>query len=73
MATRTPTGRAASRRQDPRHAIVVSFAYSPEKEKLLLPLIKEFNAKGETVWGARRRQRPNVASGEAESRIASGS
>jgi Ca-activated chloride channel family protein len=58
----------------PANAIVVSFAYSPEKEKLLAPLIKEFNAKGETVSG-----RPvvikgsNVASGEAESRIASGS
>src|SRR3954447_25162635 len=58
----------------PANAVVVSFAYSPEKEKLLLPLIKEFNAKGETVSG-----RPvvvngsNVASGEAESRIASGS
>jgi Ca-activated chloride channel homolog len=58
----------------PANAIVVSFAYSPEKEKLLTPLIKEFNAKGETVSG-----RPvvikgaNVASGEAESRIAGGS
>jgi Ca-activated chloride channel family protein len=57
----------------PANAVVVSFAYSPEKEKLLAPLIKEFNAKGATVSG-----RPvvvkgeNVASGEAESRIASG-
>ena len=57
----------------PANAIVVSFAYSPEKEKLLAPLIKEFNAKGETVSG-----RPvaikgsSVSSGEAESRIASG-
>src|SRR3954447_5408021 len=60
--------------QTPANAVVVSFAYSPEKEKLLAPLIKEFNANGETANG-----RPvvvkgqNVASGEAESRIASGS
>jgi Ca-activated chloride channel family protein len=57
----------------PANAVVVSFAYSPEKEKLLLPLIKEFNAKGETVSG-----RPvvvkgaNVSSGDAETRIAAG-
>jgi Ca-activated chloride channel family protein len=57
----------------PANAVVVSFAYSPEKEKLLLPLIKEFNAKGETVSG-----RPvvikgaNVSSGDAETKIAAG-
>src|SRR5215207_1565647 len=57
----------------PKNAIVVSFAYSPEKERLLAPLIKEFNAKGETAAG-----RPvvvkgqNVSSGEAEARIAAG-
>ena len=45
------------------------FAYSPEKEKLLAPLIREFNREG-------RRQAfvegEVVASGEAESKIADG-
>ena len=54
-------------------ALKLSFAYSPEKEKLLLPLIKKFNEKQEKVEG-----RPvfvegeNVASGEAETKIARG-
>ncbi|HYH89879.1 MAG TPA: VWA domain-containing protein [Solirubrobacteraceae bacterium] len=57
----------------PAGAIRVTFAYSPEKEKLLLPLIKSFNGEREEVGG-----RPvfvegiNAASGDAESRIAKG-
>src|SRR3954451_6649788 len=58
----------------PANAVVVSFAYSPEKEKLLLPLIKEFNAKGRPrPRPPVRRHGPNRPPGEAESRIASGS
>jgi Ca-activated chloride channel homolog len=55
----------------PTNAVRVGFAYSPEKEKLLAPLIKRFNEQGEQVDG-----RPVfvegqvVASGEAESKIA---
>ena len=55
------------------NAIKVQFAYSPEKEKLLLPLIKAFNNERTEVDG-----RPvfiegiNVSSGDAESRIAKG-
>ena len=55
------------------NAIKVSFAYSPEKEPLVLPLIKSFNRERTEVDG-----RPvfiegmNVSSGDAESRIAKG-
>ena len=55
------------------NAIRVSFAYSPEKEKLLVPLIKAFNRERTEVDG-----RPvfiegiNASSGDAESRIAKG-
>ena len=58
----------------PANAIRVSFAYSPEKEKLLKPLIASFNREGAEVGG-----RPvfiegiNAASGDAEARIANGS
>jgi Ca-activated chloride channel homolog len=66
--TKTGTGAPA-----PKNAIKVSFAYSPEKEKLLVPLIKAFNRKGEEVDG---RQvvvdGANVSSGDAEARIAKG-
>jgi Ca-activated chloride channel homolog len=54
-------------------AVQVSFAYSPEKEKLLLPLVKRFNAGGTEVGG-----RPvfikaeNVSSGVVESKVAKG-
>ncbi len=57
----------------PAGAITVSFAYSPEKEKLLVPLVQKFNASGAEVGG-----KPvfvsaqNVASGEAQTKIASG-
>src|SRR3954469_10111756 len=57
----------------PKGAVRVSFAYSPEKEKLLEPLIRRFNEKRERVGG-----KPvfvdgeSVSSGEAESKIARG-
>jgi Ca-activated chloride channel homolog len=57
----------------PKDALKVSFLYSPEKEKLLVPLIEKFNERQEKVDG-----RPvfvegeNVASGEAETKIARG-
>ena len=57
----------------PANAVKVSFAYSPEKEKLLLPQIKAFNEEREEVGG-----RPvfvegiNASSGDAETRIARG-
>jgi Ca-activated chloride channel family protein len=57
----------------PAGAIEVSFAYSPEKEKLLTPLVQRFNASGAQVDG-----KPvfvsaqNVASGDAQTKIASG-
>jgi Ca-activated chloride channel homolog len=57
----------------PAGAVRVSFAYSPEKEKLLKPLIRRFNSQREKVNG-----KPvfvegeNVSSGEAESKLAAG-
>ncbi|MEA2368851.1 MAG: Ca-activated chloride channel, partial [Thermoleophilaceae bacterium] len=57
----------------PSGAVRVPFAYSPEKEKLLKPLIQRFNDRREKVGG-----KPvfvegsNVSSGEAESKIAKG-
>ena len=57
----------------PAGAVKVSFAYSPEKEKLLLPLIKKFNGEGHEAGG-----KPvfvegiNASSGDAETRIAKG-
>src|SRR5215213_836767 len=57
----------------PKGSVAVSFAYSPEKAKLLDPLIKEFNERGEKVGG-----KPvfvegqSIASGEAESKIRRG-
>src|SRR3954471_10063117 len=35
----------------PKGALAISFAYSPEKQPLLEPLIKKFNASGEKVGG----------------------
>ena len=56
----------------PDDAVTVTFAYSPEKEELLKPLIERFNDEGHEAGG-----RPVfvegevVSSGDAESRIAS--
>jgi Ca-activated chloride channel homolog len=56
-----------------KNAIHVSFAYSPEKEKLLLPLIAAFNREGHKVGGrAVFVDGVNAASGDAEDRIAKG-
>ena len=57
----------------PAGAIKVSFAYSPEKEKLLVPLIRRFNERGDDVGGKKVFVEGEVvASGEAESKIARG-
>ena len=57
----------------PEGAVRVPFAYSPEKEKLLLPLIEEFNARSEQVGGNPVFvEGQNISSGEAESKIAGG-
>src|SRR5262249_30759179 len=54
-------------------AMVVSFAYSPEKQELLQPLINEFNERRVQVDGAPVFvQGSVVASGEAERKIAAG-
>ena len=57
----------------PAGAVVVTFAYSPEKEAMFTPLVREFNASGATAGG-----RPvfvkatSVASGDSEHAIAKG-
>ena len=57
----------------PEGAIQVSFAYSPEKEDLLVPLIEDFNARGTEIGGAPIFVRGEVvASGEAEQKIGAG-
>lgn len=57
----------------PEGAIQVSFAYSPEKEDLLVPLIEDFNARGTEIGGAPIFVRGEVvASGEAEQKIDAG-
>jgi len=59
--------------EPPPGAVVVSFAYSPEKQGLVEPLINEFNEKKVEVNGAPVFiQGSVVASGEAERRIAAG-
>jgi Ca-activated chloride channel family protein len=66
-------GSGGSAAKAPAGALRISFAYSPEKEPLLKPLVARFNRSGTQVGGktvfvdAR-----NVASGDAESRIARG-
>jgi Ca-activated chloride channel family protein len=58
----------------PEGAIRVSFAYSPEKERLLKPLIARFNESGQEVGGKKVFVAgQSVASGEAQTRIAKGS
>ncbi|HEV2785561.1 MAG TPA: substrate-binding domain-containing protein [Solirubrobacteraceae bacterium] len=57
----------------PAGAITVSFAYSPEKEKLLVPLVNKFNAESTEVDGKRIFvQAQNVSSGDAQTKIAGG-
>jgi Ca-activated chloride channel family protein len=63
-------GGGSSGTKAPKGALTVSFAYSPEKEKLLAPLIKKFNERGEKVGGKPVFvQGTSIASGEAESKI----
>ena len=57
-----------ARRQAPKGAIAIPFAYSPEKEKLLVPLIREFN----TDDGKAFVEGEVVSSGDAQARIADG-
>ena len=52
----------------PANAVRLPFAYSPEKEKLLEPLIREFNREDGEAFV----EGEVVASGEAESKIADG-
>ncbi len=57
----------------PTGAVRVTFAYSPEKEKLLVPLVKRFNAKGVEVGGKPVFvEASNQSSGDVEARIAKG-
>jgi Ca-activated chloride channel family protein len=57
----------------PRGSVRVSFAYSPEKEKLLKPLIRRFNSQRVKVNGKPVFVEGEVvSSGEAESKLASG-
>lgn len=54
-------------------AVTISFAYSPEKEKLLTPIIEKFNAEGVKAGGRPVFVKAEVvASGDAEARIAAG-
>jgi Ca-activated chloride channel homolog len=54
----------------PAGAVLVDFAFSPEKEPLLTPLIAEFNASGAKVEGAPVQIRGQVvSSGEAARKI----
>jgi Ca-activated chloride channel homolog len=55
-------------------AIRVSFAYSPEKEALIKPIVERFNEKGVKVDGKPVFvEAASVSSGDAETRIANGS
>jgi Ca-activated chloride channel family protein len=70
---REPAKARAAAQAAPRDALRISFAYSPEKEGLLAPLIERFNAErhrsgGRPVFVDAR----NMASGDVEQRIADG-
>jgi Ca-activated chloride channel homolog len=55
-------------------ALRLSFPYSPEKERLLAPLVERFNAEKHTSGGRPVFVEPSVvASGEVQTRIANGS
>lgn len=57
----------------PKGAVRVTFAYSPEKEELLVPLVKRFNAQGVEVDGKPVFvEASNQSSGDVEARIAKG-
>ena len=66
-------GGSSSGGKAPEGALRITFAYSPEKEILLKPLIKRFNESGREVGGKKVFVESQVvASGEAESKIARG-
>jgi len=66
-------GGSSGGQKAPAGALRVPFAFSPEKEKLLAPLIRRFNADRHEVGGKRVFVEGEVvASGEAESKIARG-
>src|SRR5687767_3259376 len=67
----SPKGSAGTKA--PSGAVVVSFAYSPEKEKLLAPLIDEFNESGAEAGGKRVFVEAQiVSSGDAQAKLAKG-
>jgi Ca-activated chloride channel homolog len=69
----TSGAKAGSGAPAPKNAVHVSFAYSPEKEKLLKPLIASFNAERQKVGGrVVVVDGINASSGDAEDRIAKG-
>lgn len=66
-------GSAGGAATAPEDAVTVSFAYSPEKEKLLAPLIRRFNQEGVEAGGRPVFvQAQVISSGDAEARIAAG-
>ena len=66
-------GRSKPQTSAPAGALAVSFVYSPEKEKLLAPLIERFNRSGTSVAGKPVFVEGQVvSSGEAEDKIAKG-
>ena len=68
-----PAGTGPGTEQAPAGAVVVDFAYSPEKEQLLTPLLEEFNRSGAEVGGAPVRVRGSVvSSGAAAESISDG-
>src|SRR5215210_8288019 len=67
------SNRGGSEPAAPSGSVRVSFAYSPEKEKLLKPLIRRFNSERAEVNGKPVFVEGEVvSSGEAESKLASG-
>ena len=57
----------------PKGSLAIPFAYSPEKEDLLVPLVEEFNASGAEVGGKRVFvEAVNRSSGEVQAEIAEG-
>jgi Ca-activated chloride channel homolog len=73
LFTREGGGDGAGQARAPDDSLAVSFAYSPEKEELLTPLIERFNDQqvevgGQPVFIEGR----SIASGEAETEIAEG-
>ncbi len=67
------SGGASGGGKAPEGALRVTFAYSPEKERLLKPVIARFNDEGREVDGKKVFVAGEVvASGEAQTRIAKG-